>query len=753
MRRRFLVSLLTATLPLQLLADSDSDQAMEIAFLKLDPITIIGKVDTARDVAGGASLVNQAELRELETTSVTDALRRVPGVSMQFEDGYGLRPNISVRGTPAERSSRITLLEDNVLIAPAPYAAPAAYYFPTFGRIHNMEVLKGPSAITQGPYTIGGAINLVSTPVPAERRGLLQLEGGPDNTWRGHAWYGGSSDRTGWLVETHQWKSDGYQQIDRSNASTGLEKQDYLARFSFSTDAATAVIQQLDIKVQYSTEDSNQTYLGLSDIDFNADPLRRYGLTKLDNMDNQHQQITLTWRIEPNVNNQIAITAYNNTFERAWYKTEGMDYNGSDSAQSFKKTSWFNIIDAINRGGQAGGISADQYQAVLDGGDTAAGAIQIRNNARKYYARGVQLVWNRSAGTVRTDHQLQFGLRYHEDEEDRLQRNDSFQQTGGALLLSDRGLEGNAGNRIQSANALAAYVYDRINWGSWTFTPGLRFESIEQNRIDYGANPDNLSGRTPADIKRQRNNKDDVWIPGMGVTWDMNEELKLIGGVHKGFSAPGNKDGIKPEESINYEAGIRYLSGTLEIEAIAFYNDYKNLQGICTSSSGSNCEIGDVFNGNAVSVPGLEMIFRQQLSGPAGFTIPLMLTYTWMQARFEGDIDNSEFFGDVRKGDPVPYVPDHQAFASVGLEKGDWSGYLGVSYVDETCTQASCDAFEKTAARTLFDLGLHYQLNPKLEVYAVIENLTDKEYIAGRQPYGARPGAPRTGKLGVRWDF
>ena len=753
MRPECLMLLLLATLPMQLLAESDADEVMEVAFLKLDPITIIGTIDRARDVAGGASLVSQAEIQEFETTSVTDALQRVPGVSIQYEDGYGLRPNISIRGTPAERSSRITLLEDNVLIAPAPYAAPAAYYFPTFGRMQNMEVLKGPSAITQGPYTIGGAVNLLSTPIPSEPRGMLQLEGGSDSTWRGHAWYGGSSDRAGWLLETHQWQSDGYQSVDRHKNNTGLEKQDYLAKFSFSTDPAAAIYQQLDIKLQYSQEDSDQTYLGLSDVDFNSDPLRRYGLTALDNMVNEHDQIVLTWRVEPNLDNRITITAYNNNFERAWYKTEGMDFNGSDDAQSFNKTSWFKIIDALNRGGQADGVSAEEYQAVLDGGDTAAGAIQIRNNAREYYSRGLQLVWNRSISSVWTDHQLQFGLRYHEDEEDRLQRNDSFQQTGGRLLLSDPGLEGSAGNRIQSANALAAYVYDRLTWGNWTFTPGLRFESIEQKRVDYGADPGNLSGREASDIKRTRRNQENVWIPGIGATWDINEDLKLIGGIHKGFSAPGNKQGVDPEQSINYEAGIRYLKGNLELEAIAFYNDYENLQGICTASSGSDCEIGDVFNGNAVSVPGLEVTIRHELPAPTGFRIPLMLAYTWMQARFEGDIEDSEFFGDVRKGDPVPYVPDNQAFASIGLEKGAWSSYLGVSYVDETCTQASCDVFEMTGARTLFDLGVHYQISPMLEIYSAIENLADKQYIAGRQPYGARPGKPRTWKLGMRWDF
>ena len=135
----------------------DSIESLNEVIITTD--AIIGSKFKAKNKAGSTYFISPKELKTFNYDDVSRILRTVPGVTIQEEDGFGLRPNIGMRGTSPNRSEKITLMEDGILIAPAPYSAPAAYYFPTVNRMQSLEILKGGSQIQYGPYTTGGAMN------------------------------------------------------------------------------------------------------------------------------------------------------------------------------------------------------------------------------------------------------------------------------------------------------------------------------------------------------------------------------------------------------------------------------------------------------------------------------------------------------------------------------------------------------------------------------------------------------------------
>ena len=222
-------------------APAFADQANE-----LKPVQIIGDHQNTFSISGSAHVLSNEDLEEKENTDVHRMLRDVPGVYFQEEEGYGLRPNIGIRGSGRDRSSKVTLMEDGALMAPAPYAAPAAYYFPSAGRFYGIEVLKGPDTLRYGPFTVGGAINFLSTPIPARASGMVNVEGGEDGAQRAHAYYGATEGQFGFMLEAHQQRSQGFKDIDRSNRDSGFDKRDYVAKLRWQAP------ETADIPVSYT---------------------------------------------------------------------------------------------------------------------------------------------------------------------------------------------------------------------------------------------------------------------------------------------------------------------------------------------------------------------------------------------------------------------------------------------------------------------------------------------------------------------
>lgn len=708
----------------------------------LDNVVIITKGSNAlKGVPGSVQYISPKELQKFQYTDATRALRLAPGVNMREEDGFGLRPNIGLRGTGVERSAKITLMEDGVLTAPAPYAEASAYYFPTMGRMHAIEILKGSSQIKYGPYTTGGAINFISTPIPESLTAHVRLSAGNFGLRNVHAFAGNSHEHVAYLFETFQYTSAGFKELD-NNGNTGFTKSDYLAKVRFNTGAEARRYQSLTIKAAQTSEQSNETYLGLTLDDFNATPYRRYAASQLDNMEATQQQYSLTHDIEFNKQFSLTTTAYATLFKRNWYKLN----NVTDSlGTKYALTQVLESPATVN----------DAYAILTGANSTLSNALTIRANNRDYFARGVQTQLNYRARFGMWKHDAAFGLRVHRDGVDRFQWDDVYAMEEGIMELTQSGTPGTESNRIKTAEALAAYIQYQLGWGKWTIVPGLRYESIQLQEDDYGKTDPDRVGTDMTTLS----NSIAAFVPGIGIDYALEKSTHVFAGVHAGFGPPGVTPDTDAERSINYEAGIRYSKGAALLHATAFVNDYSNLLGTDMTSTGG-AGTGDQFNAGEVLTAGLEIQAGYDLCAlqpDAPFSIPVVIAYTFTDSRFSNDFDAQyEDWGEVQAGDIFPYQSAHQLNGLIGLSYRKLAANVNLNYISSMRTtpgQGQIDATLLIPARTVIDAGINYTVNPNWCFFANVMNIADNVYLVSDRPAGYRPGLPRTFQAGMKLDF
>ncbi|WP_020207861.1 TonB-dependent receptor family protein [Gilvimarinus chinensis] len=706
----------------------------------IEEMLVTGGKEAVRTSAGSASFLDESAIAEFATTDIGDLMAQVPGVYIRQEDGFGLRPNIGIRGATAERSQKITLMEDGILISPAPYSAPAAYYVPNVNRMNAVEVYKGPSAIEYGPHTVGGAVNLVTAPLTDERSGELALSLGEYGYHKERLRYSDSVGQWQFALDGLRYGADGFKELD-GGGDTGFIRNDFNLKLGWQSAADATVDQQLMVKLGYADETSDETYLGTTDEDFAANPLRRYRASSEDEFTSEHTQLHIIHSADFGQWQWIN-RGYINRFERAWNKLDGFfpetqsenaPYAGAlDAGTLMSNAEYFPRRMAILRG-------------EVNSREILSETLDITNNDRDYGSSGIdsQVYWTMQTGAL--EHNWRLGLRYHHDYVDRNHKVSGYWMRDGELIfdgVTDRPLKTN--NRAET-DAFALSLRDEMVWGKLKVNLGLRAERIEGEVVNR------------ADESRLANTQD-VITPGVGIYYALTENLSLLGGVNQGYSpaGPGADDSVEPEESVNVEYGLRYTGAQTTLDAIGFYSDYSNLLGRCRVSD-SGCEVGEEFNGGAVEIAGLELTATHVANLTDRLEMPLSLVYTYTESAFQSDF-NSGFsqWGLVRAGDELPYTPEHQARAQLALEAIDWQLALALNYVGdmrERPGQNEPEAGYDIEALTTLDVSAHYRLAERWQLELVVENITDEQQIVSRRPFGARANPPRMVQAGVSYQF
>jgi Fe(3+) dicitrate transport protein len=679
-----------------------------------DTIYVIGTNENVFTQPGSAHVVDQEQLETLDHSDVSRVLDKVPGVYIQEEDGMGLRPNIGMRGAHPHRSKKVTLMEDGVLVAPAPYSSPAAYYFPNMAIIDGVEVYKGPGSVKYGPNSIGGAVNMITTPYGAAAGTRADVTLGPIEKLNM------THQEANLHIGLHRVQTDGFKELP-VDKPTSMERNDVVFKYRW---------QNWQTKLHFGQEQSYETYLGLTSQDFDDNAQQRYAASQDDLMEWNRYAIEIRNQEDLSSNTRLTTTVYHQQMNRNWSKFAGIG-TGASPREVMLNPDAFQIEYGLLSGTRN---SQNPNEVILIGG-----------NDRDLLSQGIQTKMNTFFQIGESYHDFSIGIRAHRDYVDRNHTWIDAQMINQELVYDENSLRDGTQNKDES-RALSIFLEDEMTYGNWTILAGSRFEYVDSERRDR------------RDNSRNTDLQETAFAPGISANYRVSENLSVLAGVNKGIVivGPGQTDDIGQEESFNYEAGARYRKGNTQLEAIGFFSDYQNIKGVCSFSSGCNPDDVDTqFNGGEAEIYGLETLARSEFQY-AGWNFPVLFSYTWTVAQFNNSfaIDNPEWgTGNIQPGDPLPYVPQDTWNLQVQAVKGDWRNTLSFLWKGRMADQSVAQDRVIIPAYGVIDWGLDYRYSRKTMLFAGVNNLLNNSYLVGLRPFGARPGLPRTLRVGLRHQF
>jgi Fe(3+) dicitrate transport protein len=684
-----------------------------VAEVAVNASLIAGTDASLSEVPGSIERVDAQTLQNSRFFSFSEALRKVAGVNVREEEGFGLRPNIGIRGTNPTRSTKILLLEDGVPLAYAPYGDNASYYHPPIERYESIEVLKGSGQIAFGPQTIAGLVNYI-TPNPTEKPSFgVRLSGGNRAFFNGSFSGSGTINKTGIFANYSRKQGNGA----RENISSKLN------------DISTKVVQTLNdrnaltLKFSYYGEDSNVTYSGLTTAEYAADP-----------------------RANPFKNDFFYGDRFGFSASHAGVLSAKAVINTNFYANKFKRHWW---RQSSNSGQRPNRLGVDPDCLSMAHLNTTCGN---EGRLREYETYGVEpkFTFTYDAGTSLRG-ELHAGVRGHWEVQKRRQEN-------GDLPNSRSGVASEINERRN--DAYSAFVQNRFIFGDLAITPGVRFERINIERTNLLASPIAFGNTTVNEV-----------IPGIGVAYSGLPKTTLFAGIHRGFSPPRAEDIISnsggvieldSELSWNYEAGIRTnpFRG-LRLEGTYFRLDYEN-QIVAASLAGG---VGATLtNGGETLQQGLE--FSGQLDSGVLFesrhNIYLRTAYTWLPTAEFRDIRFSTITPSISiTGNRLPYVPETTATTSLGYSHTNGfdafieNVYVGRQFGDDLNTVNPIANGQRGAipSQTYWNATANYRIERwKTTFFVTAKNLLDRSFIVDRSR-GILPSTSRLVQTGVHIRF
>ncbi|MDR6608420.1 TonB-dependent receptor domain-containing protein [Pseudomonas synxantha] len=235
------LALTLALLPAgQLLADTfERDQA-----LKLPDVLISAnrQVEARNDSSAANTVFTREDIDRLQPDSVTDLLRRVPGVQVSQTGGRGSLPGVYIRGT---QSAQSLVLVDGQRIGSSTSGDSNLQHI-NIEQVERVEVLRGSRSVIYGSDAIGGVIQIFTR--RGSEQGLqprLHTGFGSNQTWEHNLGLSGGDEQTRFNLGTSLDETAGINRTHESFPSDG--DHDEYRNQSFSLSLSHALSDDIEI--------------------------------------------------------------------------------------------------------------------------------------------------------------------------------------------------------------------------------------------------------------------------------------------------------------------------------------------------------------------------------------------------------------------------------------------------------------------------------------------------------------------------
>lgn len=184
-------------------------------------VTASGFEQPRSETGQAISVIDEQRLEELQATSITDALRTLPGVTAVTRGSVGSQSAVFLRGG---NGSQTLVLVDGVRIND-PSSPNAAFDFGALltGNIGRIEVLRGPNSIIWGSQAIGGVINVQSVAPTEALVARVGAEYGYADSIKGAANLSGTSGMFEGSVGGAYYRTDGISALSGGTEKDGFE--------------------------------------------------------------------------------------------------------------------------------------------------------------------------------------------------------------------------------------------------------------------------------------------------------------------------------------------------------------------------------------------------------------------------------------------------------------------------------------------------------------------------------------------------